>query len=128
MMTLDHTGETTTLTYSDDINERLTLENINQHSLPDFQSTVSFGLFFDFHGDFAQEFHRRQIVFAKVSAHRLSNARFLYEFNQPDLSGNVPVLGGGLVLCNHARASLKNSGRTYVALVIEELRHADFLS
>ena len=67
-------------------------------------------------------------MFGEVSAHWFGDPRFLYELDKPDLGGVVAVLGGGLVLRDHAGTRLKDSGWADVTLAIEELRHADLLS
>ena len=63
-----------------------------------------------------------------MTLHRLGQPRFLHELDQADLRGNVAVAGLGLVLRNHARTRLQNGGGMHVALVVEELRHADFFA
>ena len=57
---------------------------------PAFTATAS-SAFFDFDRHFAQELHRRQIVLAQMSLHRLGQPRFLHELNQADLRRVVSV-------------------------------------
>ena len=58
----------------------------------------------------------------------LGQPRFLHELDQADLRRVVSVFGLRLVLRDHAGPGLQNGGRMHVALVVEELRHADFLA
>src|SRR5271168_2681273 len=63
-----------------------------------------------------------------MSLHRLGQPGLLSEIHQPDLGGVVAVLGDRLALRDKARARLQHRDRVNVTLVIEELRHADFLA
>src|SRR5580704_8904265 len=63
-----------------------------------------------------------------MTLHRHRQPRFLYELDQTDLGGHIAVFGLGLVLSDHAGSSLQHGSRMHVALVIEELRHADLFS
>src|SRR5271167_4518886 len=63
-----------------------------------------------------------------MSLHRLGQPGLLSELHQPDLGGVVAVLGDRLALRYKARARLQHRDRVNVTLVIEELRHADFLA
>src|SRR5271166_444007 len=130
MMPPDHTGKTTSLADADNVNELLAVKNIHQHTVSSFHQSVAVGLrlFFDFDRNLAHELDRRQIVLAQVSAGRLGQSRLFHKLDQADLRGNISVLGLRLVLRDHAGPSLQHGHGMNVALVVKELRHADFLT
>jgi hypothetical protein len=63
-----------------------------------------------------------------MPSHWLRQPGLFHEFHQPELCGIVTIFRLGLTLCDHAGAGLQHRDRTDFALVIEQLRHADFLS
>ena len=123
----DHAGKTAALADADDVHKLLAFKNVDQHPVAGLDRDCLFR-FFDLDRHFAQEFHRRQIVLSQMSLHGLGQARFLHELDQADLRRVISVAGLGLVLRNHARTRLQNGRRMHVALVVEELRHSDFLA
>src|SRR5271170_8216499 len=129
MMPPDYSGKTTPLADADDIHKFLAVEDVDQHAIASFyQSAVGFRLFFNLDWHLAHELDRRQIVLAQVSASRLGQPRLFHELNQADLRGNVSIFGLRFVLRDHAGTSLQHGRGMNVALVVEELRHADFLA
>src|SRR5437868_2013 len=132
MMALDYARKTAPLAGSNHIHKFFALENINQHLVADLhavRSGFSFcrgQVYFDVH--FPQLLYGWQIVLAEVAGHGLIQARSFYELNQPDLRGLVAILIRSLALRDHTWASLQHRNRTHVALVIEQLRHPDFLA
>ena len=69
-----------------------------------------------------------RLFLAKWPRIGLVSSRLLHELDQADLRRFVAVAGRSLVLSDHARAGLQHSRRANLALRIEQLRHADFLS
>src|SRR5580704_2236540 len=63
-----------------------------------------------------------------MSASRLGQSRLFDELNQTNLRGNISILRLRLMLRDHAGSGLQHSRGMNVALVVEELRHADLLA
>jgi hypothetical protein len=63
-----------------------------------------------------------------VAGHRLVDLGGLDEVDVADLGGIIAVLRECLELRDDARASLEHCDRVNIAALVEELRHADFLS
>src|ERR1051326_3093632 len=129
-MALHNTLEATSLADANDVNKFLSIEDIDEHTITSLQCAVAVArsLFFNFNWNLAAELYRRQIVLAQMPLHRLGQARLLHKLNQTDLRGIVAVASLGLVLRHHARPSLQNGRGMHVALIVEELRHADLFS
>ena len=108
------------------VHKLLAVENVDQHLVANLGAVLAVAVDHDRH--LAQEAHRRQVVLGEVSLHRLGQPRLLHELHQPDLGGIVAVLGDRLALGHDAGASLQHRDRVNITLVIEELRHADFLA
>src|SRR5215469_8306697 len=128
MMSLDDAREPSALADAHDIHEALAVENIDEHTLADFQAVrlcVFAGLFFYFQRNFTEELHRREIVLGKVPLHRLGEFLFFHELDQPDLGRFISVASGSFMLGSHARAGLQYGRRANLAPRIEQLRHAD---
>src|SRR5262249_23050093 len=77
--------------------------------------------------NFTEELHGREIIFAEVTAHRLGQALFFHELDQSNLRRLVAVLGGGLMLRDHAPTRLQYRRRADFTPRVEQLRHPDFL-
>ena len=129
MMTSYNAGETTSLADADDVHEFFAIENIYQHAFSNLYRAVALSFFFfNFDRDFAHEFHRRQVVLPQMTQRWLSQTRLFNELDESDLGSIVSIAGLRFMLRDHARACLQDSRGMDVALVVEELRHADFFS
>src|SRR5437868_3289156 len=140
VMTTNNACKSTALARPGNIHKLLVLENIDQNFVTDLDLAVRLRLRIlalrlllarflkSGDGDFLHELHRRKVVLAEVSLHRLGNALALYEFDETNLDRIVPVTRSILPLRDHARAGLQNRDGPNLALVIEELGHADFFS
>src|SRR5438067_5510993 len=132
MMPLDHARKAAPLAGPNHIHKFFALENINQHLVADLhavRSGLSFcggQVYFDVY--LTQLLNWWQIVLAEMAGHGLIQARAFYELNQPDLRGLVAILIRSLALRDHAWPGLQHRDRTHVALVVEQLRHPDFLA
>ena len=71
---------------------------------------------------------RRNVRLGEVAGHRLVDLGSLDEVDVADLRGFVAILRQRLELRDHARTSLQNGHRVNITAVVEDLRHADFLS
>jgi hypothetical protein len=58
----------------------------------------------------------------------LGDARRLYKLDQPDLRRVISILGRRLQLRNHAWAGLQHRNGMHLALLVEDLRHADLFT
>ena len=67
-------------------------------------------------------------MLAQMSAHGLGQPVLFHEFHQADLGGNISIAGGRFLLGHHARSRLQHRRRMHIALLIKELRHADFFT
>src|SRR5579863_8320824 len=130
MMPPDYASEAAPFADANDIDELLAVEDVYQNAVAglDQAVAVAFGPLFDLNWNFAHELYRRQIVLAQMPASRLGQARLFHKLDQPDLCGNVAVFGRRLMLRDYARTSLQYGRGMNVALVVKELRHADFLA
>src|SRR5271154_2243016 len=130
MMPLDHALETAAFADAHDIHKSLAVKNVDQYTVSGFHCAVAIrgSLFVDLDRHLANDSHRRQIVLSEMTLHWLGQTRFLHKFHQTDLGGDVAVFGRGLVLGDHARPGLQHGSGMQVALVVEELRHADLFS
>ena len=122
MMALDHALKAFALADPDYINKLFAFKHLNQNAVAGLDCGVAIG----FDGNFAHEFHRRQVVLAQVPARGLREARLFHEFHQADLRAVVAVFGLRLVLRNHARPRLQHGRRMHLAPRVEQLRHSDF--
>src|SRR5579872_4020238 len=115
---------------ANDIYKFFAVEDVHQNSIASFDQAVAvgFGFFFNFNWNLAHELYRGQIILAQVSASGFGQARLFYELDQADLRGNVSVFGRSLVLRNDAGTSLQDGRGMNVALIVEELRHANFFA
>ena len=62
----------------------------------------------------------------QTAADRLSNTRM--ELAQAYLGRNISIAGGCFLLGHYARPRLQHRRRMHIALLIKELRHADFFT
>src|SRR5437763_826746 len=121
-MALDYALKTFALADADNVHESFRLKHFNQHAVAGFDSAITVG----FNRNFADKFHRRNIVLRQMSAHGLRETRFLHKFHQADLGRVVTISRLRLVLSDHAWTRLQHGGRTHFAFRIEKLRHSDF--
>src|SRR5271156_6483968 len=128
-MALPDTLKAVALAYADDIDKALAFENIDEDAVARLDHTLG-GLTWSVHFDanFAHKSHRGEVVLGEVSAHGFRQLLFFHKFDEADLGRLVSVFGLGLVLRNHTRPCLQHRRRPHIALRIEELRHADFLT
>src|SRR5579872_2533685 len=116
MMALDHPLKSLAFAYADNIDKFFAVENVDQHPVAGLHSAVAFGFFLYFDWNFADKFHRRNIVLAEMTLHRLGQARLFYEFHQANLRRIVAISSLRLVLRDHARTRLQDRRRTHIAL------------
>src|ERR1700680_4962478 len=130
MMPPNDAGKTTPLADTDDVHKFFAVEDVDQHAIASFHQPVAIalGLFFDLDWNLAHKLDGRQIILAQVCASRLGQSRLFHELDQTNLSGNISILGLRLMLRDHAGPSLQHGRGMNVALVVEELRHANFLA
>src|SRR5215469_7896249 len=142
MMAAHHASKSTPFAYANHIHIFFASKDFYQHFGPDFQTVggLTFGALFGgllcrggcglifFYGYFANELDGRQIVLAKVALHGLGYVLAFHKFHKTDLRGFVSIFIGALDLGNHTWARLQYRNRMHVALVVEDLGHADFFS
>src|SRR5258708_12133359 len=86
VMPLHYTLKPAPLAHSDDVHKPFAFENIHQHPVSNFYHALGrLAVSVDFHVDFAQKLHRRQVVLGKVPPHRLGSILFLSHFHHADL-------------------------------------------
>src|SRR5271166_448171 len=125
-MALYHAREPASFAGGNHVHKLIAFENVHQHLVASLGAVLTLAVNHD--GYLAQETHWRQTVLGEMSLHRLRQPGLLDELNQSDLSGIVAVLGCRLALRHHAWAGLQHRDRVNITLVIEELRHANFLA
>src|SRR5262249_19250387 len=128
MVTTDNARETASLAGSDYVDETLSFKDIDEHAVTNLHGAVGLGLLFDLNRNLPEELHGRQIVLGKMSSHRLREAGIFHKLHKSKLRRLVSVARARFALSHYARTCLQHSCRTYFALRIEQLRHADFLS
>src|SRR5437763_9593201 len=128
VMTLYYTLKSAPFAHAHDVDKSLALEDIHQHAIAGFHRAIALRFFVDFDRHLAHKLHRGKIVLSQMPLHRLREPRLLHKFNQTDLRRRVSIPGLRFVLRDHARTGLQDRRRMHITLVIEELRHPDFLS
>src|SRR5579883_2812772 len=122
MMALDETGKTAALAGSNDVNQFVRIENADHHLIPGVRSFVTLN------HNFPNEPGGRDIRLLEMARHRLVHAFRLDEFNETKLDGIVSILLLRLLLYNHAGTGLNDGDRNDGAVILQQLRHSDFLT
>src|SRR5215831_15428146 len=122
MMTLDETGKATALAGSDDVHQFVRIENVHHHLIAGIRSLRAFN------SDLTRETGGSDIRLFKVPRHRLIHALGFDELDKAELDGIVSVLLLRLSLNHDARARLNDGDRDDTAVLLQQLRHSNFLA
>ena len=101
-------------------------KDVNQNAIPSLG--LGYALFGGEDRNFLDHLHRRRIRLGEVTGLRLGHVLRLHELDQANLRGVVAVARQRLQLRDHAGAGLQHRNGVHVALLVEDLRHADLFS
>src|SRR5215467_13948535 len=124
VMAFDQPGKAVPFTGADNVNEFVRVENIDHNLVAGIRDTVSAD------ASFAKHPNRSGVVtgFLEVAGHRLVHALRLHKLDETKLHCVIAVVGHGFFLDDNAGAGLNHSYRDDRSVVLQQLRHADFLS
>src|SRR5262245_13219305 len=122
MMSLHKAGKATALAGSHDMYQFVLSKNIDHHLVAGIRS------FFALNGNLTRESRGSDIRFFEVTGHRLADALWLDEFHEAQLHGIVAVLLLRPLLQHTHGARSDPRYRDDRSVVLQQLRHTDFLS
>ena len=112
-------GKSAALADAGDIHQFAVCEVFHQHAI------ANLGFVFRFlEAHFLQDLHRSHVGLLEVPGHGLVDALRLDEFHEAELRGVVAVFCLGAALNHNARTRLQNGATHQVAVLGEDLRHA----
>src|SRR5213593_4532126 len=122
VMPLHKSGKATSFAGSDDVHKFVRIEDVD-HDLIARVCSV-----FTLNPDFAHEPGRSHIRFFEMTRHWFRDTFGLHELDESELHGVVTVFLLRLSLDDNAGARLNHGDGNSRSVVIEQLRHPDFLA
>src|SRR5262245_56551527 len=122
MVPLNEPGKSTSLACSDDVHSFIRRKDIDHHLVARIGSLIAC------HCHLADKTGGRNIRFFEVAGHGLVHAAGLQEFHEPELDSVIAVFLLRLFLNHYAGARLDHCDGHDSSVVLQQLRHAEFLS